>query len=188
MASFERNKVCGCLSDNVYSPGPSVIWPLLLSRHFMTPMKQMSWHWHWHWSLPSSPPPQKSNVRRMLNIRGAKTVKEMFGVLFILWDNIARLCPRIMEHNFPLYQNYRLEMMTACVILKWKKLCLMLELNTFSAVIIKLKTSRTTPIYQESALNQNYRRYNTDRELRTYLQKNNAVKVVQQPQTDFSRR
>ena len=112
--------------------------------------------------------------------------KEMFGVLFILWDNIARLCPRIMEHNFPLYQNYRLKMMTACVILKWKKLCLMLELNTFSAVIIKLKTSRTTPIYQESALNQNYRRYNTDRELRTYLQKNNAVKVVQQPQTDFS--
>ena len=62
-------------------------------------------------------------------------------------------------------------MMTACVIWKWKKMCLMLELNTFSAVIIKLKTSRTTPIYQESALNQNYRRYNTDRGLRTYLQR-----------------
>lgn len=41
----------------------------------------------------------------------------------------------------------------------------MLELNTFSAVIIKLKTSRTTPIYQGSALNQNYRRYNTGTEL-----------------------
>ena len=43
MASFERNKACGCLSDNVYSQGPSVIWSLL-SWHFMTPMKQMSWH------------------------------------------------------------------------------------------------------------------------------------------------
>ena len=42
--------------------------------------------------------------------------------------------------------------MTACVIWKWKKLCLMSELNTFSAVTIKLKTSRPTPIYQESTL------------------------------------
>ena len=68
-------------------------------------------------------------------------------------------------------------MMTACVIWKWKKMCLMLELNTFSAVIIKLKTSRTTPIYQESALNQNYRRYNTDRGLWTYLQRTMLLKL-----------
>ena len=56
MVSFERNKACGCLSDNVYSPGPSVIW-LLVARHFMTPMKQMSWHWHWH-KTPAIPTPQ----------------------------------------------------------------------------------------------------------------------------------
>ena len=76
--------------------------------------------------------------------------------------------------------------MTASPVSFEKERCFMLELNTFSAVIIKLKTSRTTPIYQGSALNPNYRRYNTGPELRTYLQKNNAVKVVQQPQTDFS--
>ena len=63
----------------------------------------------------------------------------------------------------------------------------MSELNTFSAVTIKLKTSRPTPIYQESALNQNYGRYNTNRPgWGAHLEKNNGVKVVQQPQTALS--